>query len=102
MDSKIFLNRIKKNIKGFDEKARLILFGSRSRGDEKYNSDWDFLILMDQEVSESLKSEIRNSLFDVELESEQVIGSIIHSKASWNDVSITPFYKNVQKEGVIL
>lgn len=35
-------NRIRGEIKKIDPKAKVILFGSRARGDAKRESDWDF------------------------------------------------------------
>jgi predicted nucleotidyltransferase len=102
MNTTTFLNRIKETIKHFDSDADVMLYGSRARGDYKNNSDWDFLIILNQNVNEKLKDEIRNELFEMELESNQVISSIIHSKQNWNNLSITPLYKNIYKEGIRL
>jgi predicted nucleotidyltransferase len=102
MNTTTFLNKIKETIKHYDSEADVMLYGSRARGDNKNNSDWDFLIILNQNVNEKLKDEIRNELFEMELESDQVISSIIHSKQSWNNLSITPLYKNIYKEGIRL
>lgn len=100
MDSVAFLDKVKKKIKHFDKDAHVILFGSRARGDAKVSSDWDILILIDGEVTEGLKEKIRDELFFTELESEQVISSLIYSKDNWDNLSVTPFFQNVKKEGL--
>ena len=46
MKGNIFLNHIKSRILAEDKNAFLILFGSKARGDDKQNSDWDLLILI--------------------------------------------------------
>ena len=102
MNSTEFLKKIKYRIRKFDNDALIILYGSRARGDFKRESDWDILILLNGSVNENLKENIRDELFEIELEMEQTISSIIHSKKKWNDLNITPFYQNIEKEGVLL
>lgn len=102
MDSKYFLNKIKTTVKQFDKNADIILYGSRARGDNKNNSDWDFLILLNKVVNESLKEQIRDELFEMELANDQVVSTIIYSKQNWKDLSITPLYKNIQNDGIRL
>jgi uncharacterized protein len=100
MDKNIFLNKVKEQVKGLDKDAEIMLFGSRARGDYKQTSDWDFLILLQKKASEDFKDTIRNKLFDLELETDQVVSSIIQEKSAWEELKITPLYKIIQKEGV--
>ena len=102
MESTEFLDKIQSGIRKFDKNAEIILFGSRARGDFKRESDWDLLILLTRLVNEEVKEKIRDELFEIELETEQAISSIIQSEKSWNDFYITPFYQNIKKEGVHL
>lgn len=80
--------------------AEIILFGSRSRGDYREESDWDFLILTDRPATEQLKKKIRSNIFEVELKKNQAISSIIHTKNDWDNLAVTPLYKSIQKEGI--
>ena len=100
MESNDFLNKLKKTVKQFDSNADIILYGSRARNDYKQYSDWDFLILLNYAVNETLKEQIRNELFELELETDQIISTIIHSKQNWNDLSITPLHKNIEHDGI--
>lgn len=102
MDSALFLDRIKRTVHGFDKAAQVILFGSRARGDAKDVSDWDFLILLNGRVNEEIKANIRNKLLETEIENEQVISTIIYSKENWQNLSITPLFKNIDKEGILV
>ncbi len=102
MNSDKFLQSVKEKVRQIDGSAEVILFGSRARRTPTENSDWDFLILLDSPVDEKIKGAIRDSLFDIEIESNQVISTIIHSKNKWNDLSITPLFRNIQQEGVVI
>lgn len=102
MESTEFLDKIQSGIRKFDKNAEIILFGSRARGDFQRESDWDLLILLTRLINEEIKEKIRDELFEIELETEQAISSIIQSKKNWNDFYITPFYQNIKKEGVRL
>ena len=100
MTQQEIIYNVKESIKMLDPQARIILFGSRARGDSKTNSDWDFLILTSLQVNEKLKRQFRTGLIDTELEAEEVISTLIYSQEQWNKYKITPLYKNVAKEGV--
>jgi len=92
--------QVKETIKRFDPEARVILFGSRARGDSGKFSDWDFLILTSLEVNEFLKSQIRSELIDTELDAEEVISTLIFSESQWKKYLLTPLYRNILKEGI--
>jgi predicted nucleotidyltransferase len=96
---KEILSAVKRTVLEITPGAEIILFGSRSRGDHSDYSDWDFLILTEVKVIEELKKEIRNQLFEIELEMEQAISTIIHSKKEWTRFEITPLYQSIEKEG---
>ena len=92
--------KVKQSVKAVDPNARVILFGSRARGDHQRTSDWDFLILTSREADEPMKQQIRDRLIDTELEAEEVISAIIFSQTKWKGYQITPLYKNIAKEGL--
>lgn len=78
----------------------VILFGSRARGDNTADSDWDILVLLGlKELTRSEKQHIKDRIYEVELLTGQVITPLIHTRASWNARSVTPLYRNVTKEG---
>ena len=81
--------------------SEVILFGSRARKDHRPDSDWDFLILLNKnELTKKEKNEIRNRLYDIELEADEVISTLIHTKNDWEKRAVTPIYQIIQKEGV--
>ena len=98
------LNRISKAIHNKDPRAEVYLFGSRARGNNRKNSDWDILILIDNKrVTNEIEDHFRDDLYDIELESGQIISTFIYPKEYWkHNLSFSPLYKNVIKEGVRL
>ncbi len=96
---------IKELISRIEPCSEVYLFGSRTRGTNKRNSDWDLLILLDGKVDLKRQEKIIDELFDIKLEKRIVFNSIIRNKDIWrNDelMHFTPFYKNVEIDKVAL
>ena len=79
------------------------LFGSKVRGTSQPDSDIDVLVAVRQ-LSSKVKDAIIDIAFDVNLEfgvyiSPRVVLGKIFTTRVWR---ITPFIKNVQKEGILL
>jgi uncharacterized protein len=98
----IILQKVKTAVLAIEPSADVILFGSRARADYREYSDWDFLILVDGTVDIVRTDKIRRVLFDIELDTDQVISSIVRSRQEWNSrkYSVVPLHKNVEREGV--
>lgn len=94
---------IRSYINSIDPKADILLYGSRARGDERPDSDWDILVLTDYDVSLEKERSFRNKLYDLELETGEVFSVFVYSKTEWQTKqNISPFYHNVISEGVQL
>jgi predicted nucleotidyltransferase len=95
---------ISERIRSQDPNAEVILFGSRARGDSGVDSDWDVLILIDQNKrSRSIEKKYRDEMFALELELGQSISTFVYSKKDWNTkFSVTPLFRNIKKEGIKL
>lgn len=85
-----------------DDKAEVILFGSRARGDFHNESDWDFLILLDEGEDFKVRNIIREKLFNKELETGEIFSLIVHSREYWERLQLSYFYKEVSKDGIQL
>jgi len=94
------LQLVKGAVHEVDEKADIILFGSRARGDFQKESDWDFLILTEKEENHQLRKTIWEKFFFVELFTGEVFSSIVHSKTNWVNYKITALYNYIEKEGI--
>jgi len=97
------LIRIKNSIKQEDSNADIILFGSRARGDNRIVSDWDILILTDNSKTPDIEDRFRSKLYDIELETGQIISTLVYSKDYWSKkLKYSPLYFNVKKDGIHL
>ncbi|MBA7531117.1 hypothetical protein ES705_23328 [subsurface metagenome] len=104
MEQNLIRDRITKTIHDKDPLAEAYLFGSRARGDFRVDSDWDILILIDDDkVTNDIEDKFRDDLYDIEIESGQVISTFIYPKDYWRSTLIySPLYKNVSREGIRL
>lgn len=97
------LKSIKAAVLEIEPEAKVILFGSRARGDVHGESDWDVLILVPYDVNFKVEQKFRHRLFYIELDIEQVISTFVFSEQDWETRHrITPFYENVKSEGIEL
>ena len=98
------LKQVEQQIHSIVPDAEVILYGSRARGDAGPISDWDFLILVDQPLDRDRIVELKNRLYDLELETDTVLTSIVRTRNEWNSLrySVLPFRRTVEQEGVLL
>src|SRR5437868_1236281 len=80
---------VKRVVHEIDPQAQVYLFGSRARGDSRAESDWDFLILTSKPVSEQYKTELREKILEIELETNQVIQTLIQNSQRWDDFELS-------------
>ena len=102
-DKKI-LERIKNTIHKVEPSATIILYGSRARGDNKPDSDWDILILVNKKkVTSSYEDRFLIPVYDIEIETNNIITPIVVEQEKWENIHyITPFYQEIKKEGKLL
>lgn len=101
---KYIANLIKSKVLQKNPNAEVILFGSHARGEAHSDSDWDILILLNTlNVDRNIEKEYREELFDIELEIEEPISTFVFSRKVWETKhSITPLYRNIEKDGIRL
>ena len=95
---------IKDTVVSIEPTASLILFGSYARNENKKDSDVDLLILLDRsELTRNDVNRIKYPLYDIEFETGKIISPIVFTKDEWQKKhSITPFFENVSREGILL
>lgn len=98
------LQRIKVLVQKNDPSAKIYLYGSRARGTARSDSDWDLLILLNNDkITNEIEQNITYPLYDLEFEIGELISPMVYSINEWESkYRITPFYSNVMKEGRLL
>ena|SRR5690554_3015699 len=82
--------------------SEIILYGSRARGDNQKDSDWDLLVLIDApEVSFNREKKIIDDFYELELDMGEVFSPLIYRKSDWVEKYVhTPLFENVSREGI--
>jgi len=80
---------------------KVILFGSQARGDAHEDSDWDLLVLLGKDKKAFEDEDTYGYPFDkIGWNYGVAVNAILYSTGEWEKRKITPFYKNVEKEGI--
>jgi predicted nucleotidyltransferase len=97
MERSTILHRIKTGITDIDPNAEVLLYGSRARGGHSQDSDWDILVISPKEkITYEYESELRDPIFDLELEIGQIISLHVYSEADWKTkMPYSPLYSNL-------
>jgi uncharacterized protein len=103
-DREQILQMIRQSVHTADPEAEVILYGSQARGDYRLDSDFDILVLLNKDkITNADEARIGYPLFKLELSAGVAISPVIYSKTAWQTRHrISPFYKNVMREGVML
>ena len=100
------LQRIKRVVNDAEPGARVILYGSRARGDAVADSDWDLLVLLDGPVEHKRADAVRDRIYLLELSEDEcpVLSTIVRGKEEWDSpqYSAMPLHANVEREGLEL
>ena len=98
------LQQIKENVHQVDPNAEVWLYGSRARHDARDDSDWDVLVLSPKPRLTFQEEELfMDHICDLMVETGQAIQLFAYGKQDWHERhAVTPFYKNVQKEAILL
>lgn len=81
----------------------ITLFGSQARGDAVEDSDWDLLILLEQErISNDDFNAYAFPFIELGWKKNIEINPLIYTYSDWNKRHFTPFYKNITAEGIVL
>lgn len=84
--------------------AKVLLFGSRARGDERPDSDFDILVLLKRK-GKSLPEDNMGLGYDINTlfwKRDRDVGTVVQTEDEWEKQSFSLFYDNVMNESVRL
>lgn len=84
--------------------AQVVLFGSKSRGDDDPESDIDLLVLTHRPVSRAERHAAVDALFDIQLRHDVVLSPLVVAAEEWRAgmLSALPIHDEVEEHGVIV
>jgi uncharacterized protein len=93
-----FSSRLREKVPGL---RRVILFGSRARGDAREGSDYDFAVILDKKNAKTIGA-VRGAEVDFLDKYDTLSSSVIFNVAEWEKHKNLPIGLNIAREGVLL
>ena len=104
MEPSMYNELVDKLLDVFQDKAlRIVLYGSVARGTDAADSDIDIAVFVSSGVDVEMEDRLSEAVVDMNLKYDRVFSVIDIDDAvysQWRDV--TPFYQNVDREGIVL
>ncbi len=82
---------------------RIVLYGSVARGTNEIDSDIDIAVFVHERLDHVLEDRLSDVIVDMNLKYNKIFSVIDIDESvylKWKNV--TPFYQNVEKEGIVL
>jgi predicted nucleotidyltransferase len=88
-------------LKGTRQVCKVVLFGSKARGEGLPQSDIDLLILADAPVISQLRREVSECLARINLVYDVALTAVIVEEKDWHEglIHYTQLYQEVQRDG---
>lgn len=83
--------------------AHVWLYGSHARGDAREDSDWDLLILLDKAKTDYEDFDtIAYTFIEAGWDYVANVNPQIYSYTEWNQRAITPYFKNIEHDKLLI
>ena len=97
------LDLIRTTVRATEPDAQIILYGSRARGDNREDSDWDVIVILNKPpMSHFERSEIACDLWDKGFDIGEEINAFVYTIDQWNSAPPSLFKYNIREEGIQL
>ena len=82
----------------------VVLFGSKSRGDDDPESDIDLLVLTTRPLLRAERGAIVDALFPIQLRHDVVLSPLIVAAEEWESgvVSVLPIHAEIEEDGALV
>ena len=85
------------------EGSNLWLYGSRARGNNRRNSDWDLLVLVDKDKQQLQDfDQYAYPFIEMGWQIGEEINPMLYTRKEWEQRHFTPFYHNVEADKIVL
>jgi len=85
------------------EGSSLLLYGSRARGDDREDSDYDIVVLVDKDKQQLQDfTDYAYPFMEMGWEVGVEINPMLYTRKEWSQRYFTPFYKNVEHDKIVL
>lgn len=79
------LTALKRRLKKRTPLQRMVLFGSRARGDHETDSDMDVLVILDNEADAISRRAVSDCAWETSLEQGVLVVPVVFSRHEWED-----------------
>ncbi len=83
---------------------KIILFGSRARGDAQEDSDMDVLVILDEPITPGVRDAVSDCAWEAGFDAGVVVASVAFTREEWEEGPeyYSPFAESVRSEGIPL
>lgn len=84
-----------------DDDVEVWLYGSRARGDNREDSDWDLLVIVNKQISfREAYDQFAYPFVELGWDYDQAIVPVVYTRPEWENEKNSMFYHNVMKDRI--